>query len=318
MWRTVAITSEGQHLCSHQSHLRILAGGEERGRIPLEDLGALILDDCRNTLTARALADCAAAGAVVVCCDARHTPVGMMLPMEANVLLGERARAQADARLPLRKNLWSCILRRKLLNQAETLAFGRARTRLETLAGLLKSGDPDNKEAQGARAYWAGWRRGLPDGMATAFRRDRHGDFPNSLLNYGYMVVRAAVSRALCGAGLIPALGIHHSNRYNAFALADDLMEPYRPWVDAAVLALAGDGCDYLDLEAKRRLLEVLTAPAVVGGGTTPLALAMDQSAATLALCFLRAQRKEATAKELVKGLILPSRPTPDAPATSC
>jgi CRISPR-associated protein Cas1 len=191
-----------------------------------------------------------------------------------------RVRDQIALAGPLRKQLWKQIVQAKIRAQAANLAAGPARTRLLELARTVKSGDPTNHEAQASRVYWSAFFESI------AFRRDRHGDGPNPLLNYGYAVLRAAIARAIVAAGLLPSLGIKHSNRANAFCLADDLIEPLRPLVDARVKRLLADGRTELDQPTKAALLELLTAETQVGDAAGPLMVNLHRMVASLVKCL--------------------------------
>lgn len=198
--------------------------------IPFEDLAVLIVSQTQVTYSHAVLAGITAAGGAFVACDERHLPVGMLLPIDAHYVQAERFARQAAASKPTRKRLWRDLVRAKVLAQARTLALLRGEDAgLGALAARVRSGDPANVEAQAARRYWP---RLFDD---PRWRRDRAAEDQNRHLNYGYAVLRAVVARSICGAGLHPSLGLHHHNRYNAFCLADDLMEPLRPLVDLVV-----------------------------------------------------------------------------------
>jgi CRISPR-associated protein Cas1 len=239
-------------------------------------------------MTSSALAAALDAGASVVLCGGNHHPVGMLLPIAGNGLLTERLRRQIDASLPMKKRLWTKIVQSKIRNQAEALGEGDpSYGRLIHLAESVRSGDPENSEAQASRIYWSAFFAGLDPGtFEIPFRRRREGLSPNNFLNYGYMVLRAAAARAIVAAGLQPALGLHHSNRENAFCLADDLMEPYRPWVDLRVLRLTEARSTEIDRDTKRELLEVLTDTVLLGEEKGPLLVALQKTAFSLCSAF--------------------------------
>ena len=258
-----------------------------RDRVPVEDIGLLILDAPTTTYTHSVLTEVLAAGAAVIPCGSNHHPAGMFLPQQ-NTLQVQRVADQAAASLPLKKRLWKQIVRRKIRNQAFVLPKDSpARKALVELASHVRSGDPANVEAQAARRYW---RAMFGDG----FRREREGASPNNFLNYGYMAMRAAVARALCGAGLHPSLGLHHHNRSNTFCLADDLLEPLRPVVDRKVLNLHRAGAEELDRQVKYDLLSVLTEEVALAGATGPVMVALERVVASLVRCY------EGTDKELL------------------
>lgn len=223
--------------------------------VPLADIAALIVSHPQVTLSHAVLAGLACAGGVFVACNEKHMPVSMLLPLAANSLQAQRFAAQAGAPLPLKKRAWQEIVRSKIRAQARLLEERNAKdSGLVALAARVRSGDPENVEAQAARIYW----RELFG--ADGFRRDPDGDGLNACLNYGYAVLRAVVARAICAAGLHPSLGVHHHNRYDAFCLADDLMEPFRPLVDREVANLNDrrQVAPRLTRESKQALLQAL------------------------------------------------------------
>ena len=250
--------------------------------VPCEDVGLVIVDHPQTTYSHAALARLLEFGAAVVICDRRHLPTGLLLPMGNHTEGVSRLQEQVAASRPLLKRLWKQVVQAKVRNQAANLETDSpVRRRLLALAAEVKSGDPANVEAQAAKIYWAEWL-----GSGSGFRRDQDGDGVNAQLNYGYAVVRAAVGRALVAAGLHPALGIHHCNRANAFCLADDMLEPFRPFVDRAVRELSEAGQDALNPETKRKLLGLLTATVRVDGQTGPLMVALHRTTASLVGCY--------------------------------
>jgi CRISPR-associated protein Cas1 len=229
-WRGLHVTQPAR--LSLADRQIVIEQEDGTARLPVEDLAWLVLDTPRATLTAALLAACMDKGVALVTTDARHTPSGVMLPFHGHHRQAGVAALQASCTAPLRKRLWQTVIRAKIGNQAANLGRcggdGRA---LAAMAERVASGDPDNLEAQAARNYW---RALFPE-----FRREDGGDKRNMLLNYGYAVVRAAVARGLVAAGLLPAFGIGHASAANAFNLADDMVEPFRPFVDRAVWMLA-------------------------------------------------------------------------------
>lgn len=223
--------------------------------VPLADIAVVIVSHPQVTLSHAVLSGLAEAGAIFVACNSRHMPAAMLLPLESHFLQTERFALQARLPLPAAKRLWQQIAREKILAQARLLCERTGQDHgLELVAGRVRSGDPENVESHAARIYWQAIFG--PSG----FRRDREAQDLNRHLNYGYAVLRAIVARALCGAGLHPTFGLHHHNRYDAFCLADDLMEPFRPLVDRAVAALAdakGQQAEF-DREAKQAILKAL------------------------------------------------------------
>jgi CRISPR-associated protein Cas1 len=243
--------------------------------VPCADLGIVLVDHPAVTYTHAVFGALAEAGAVLVACGRGHQPEGVWLPLEGHTLLGERVRAQIATGAPLKKRIWQALVAAKLRQQGRVLEENGGEDRgLIPLAGRVRSGDPDNREAVGAQRYWGAL-------FGRDFHRRREGAPPNPLLNYGYAVLRSATARAISGAGLLPALGVHHHHRANAFALADDLMEPYRPLVDRKVRRLADAGCggDELTQETKRELLAVLMDVIPIGEVHTSVLLALHSTA---------------------------------------
>lgn len=259
--------------------------------IPIEDIGVVVLDNRQITITQGVVETLLENNCAIITCDNAHLPVGLMLPLCGNTTQSERFRLQIDASLPLKKQLWQQTVQCKIRNQAAVLQNTRNAIVKNMLAwaGEVKSGDSDNLEGRAAAYYW---RNLLPD--ILGFTRDRNGLPPNNLLNYGYAILRAVVARALVGSGLLPTLGIHHHNRYNAYCLADDIMEPYRPYVDALVCRLVSDGhiTEELTTELKRELLQIPTLDVVINGKRSPLMVAVGQTTASLYRCFSGEQRK--------------------------
>lgn len=254
--------------------------------IPIEDIGVVVLDHKQITLTQGLLEALLENNAALITCDSHRLPVGLMLPLCGNTTQNERFRDQLDASLPLQKQLWQQTVQAKIANQAAVLRECRDAEVRNMLRWVeeVRSGDADNMEARAAAYYWANM---FPD-----FKRDREGDPPNNLLNYGYAILRAIVARALVSSGLLPTLGIHHHNRYNAYCLADDIMEPYRPYVDAKVVAMFDNGIEVLDKEAKTHLLGLPVTEVMIGGQRSPLMVAAGQTTASLYRCFSGESRR--------------------------
>ena len=256
---------------------------------PIEDIGVVVLDNRRITVTQGLLEALLETNCAVITCDSRSMPVGLMLPLYGNTTQNERFRCQLDSSLPLRKQLWQQTIKAKIANQAAVLSHcsgDLAKTMLRW-ADDVRSGDPDNIEGRAAAYYWKNCFSSVC-GLET-FTRDREGLPPNNLLNYGYAILRAVVARALVSSGMLPTLGIHHHNRYNAYCLADDIMEPYRPYVDELVFAIVGEyGTDGLELtkEIKARLLSIPTIDVTIGDRRSPLMVAATQTTASLYKCF--------------------------------
>ena len=257
---------------------------------PIEDVGLLILDHQQITVTQSLLAKLLANNTAVITCDDTHHPTGMMLNLDGHTLQSQKFQAQVDATAPLKKQLWQQTVAAKIQNQAAMLAFRKEENKLLlNLAASVKSGDSENCEAQAAAYYW---KRVFPDFLD--FRRERFGPPPNNLLNYGYAILRALVARSLVASGLLPTLGIHHRNQYNAYCLADDIMEPYRPYVDYVVYQLVRNNGKFLDMSPsmKKALLEIPAIDVVIDGKKSPLMNAVQRTTASLSKCFEGTTRK--------------------------
>lgn len=279
--KTVEFSTPGTRLSVSLRQLVVERPDLPRATLPIEDLGVVIVDDVRATYTQSVFIDLLAAGATVLVTGRDHLPLGMMLPLDAHHVQTERHLAQVAAGLPLRKRLWQALVAAKIRQQAAVLRhYIGGDEGLAPLAARVRSGDPNNLEAQAAQRYW-------PALFGRDFRRDRSSDGVNALLNYGYAVVRAAVARAIVAAGLIPSLGVFHSNRSNPFCLADDLFEPYRPFVDWRVRALREEARpDALALDhrpTRAALLALFNETVVVGGRRDPMLVAIEASATSLA-----------------------------------
>ena len=263
---------------------RLAEESRSAASIPCEDVGVLIVDQPAVTYSHAALVELIAHNAAVVLCGRDHLPAGLLLPLGGHTQVVPRLHMQIAVGKPLCKRLWQQIVQAKVRAQAHNLPDGAdTRSKLLALARVVRSGDPTNVEAQAARAYWSAFRGLLDD---PDFRRDPDGPAPNHMLNYGYAVMRAAVARAIVAAGLLPALGIHHCNRSDAFCLADDLVEPLRPMVDVRVLELTRAGEKELEPEVKRHLLELLTVTVRIAEQTGPLMVALHGMVASLVHCM--------------------------------
>jgi CRISPR-associated protein Cas1 len=270
--------------------LKAAGGSDVKARVPMEDIGLVVLDHQQITVTHTVLNTLLYHNAAVVVCDERRHPSGLMLNLEGNTVQAELFKHQIESSEPLRKQLWKQTVEAKIRNQAAVLArVGADAGLLLELANKVQSGDSGNREAQAAAYYWPRVFKNV-----TAFKRFREGPPPNNLLNYGYAILRALVARSLVGSGLLPTLGIHHRNRYNAYALADDIMEPYRPYVDLAVVELVNNlgPPESLTLEHKGQLLKIPTADVLLDDKAGPLMVAVQRTTASLAQCFAGEQRK--------------------------
>lgn len=259
--------------------------------IPIEDIGVMVLDNKEITVTEGVMSALLDNTVAVITCNDKRMPVGMLLPLQGNTVQNERFRSQLGASLPLLKQLWQQTMKAKIENQATLLSRFTTKEAKNMLAWArdVKSGDPDNLEARAAVYYWKNIFQGLPN-----FVRDKDGLFPNNLLNYGYAILRAVVARALVVSGLLPVMGIHHHNKYNAYCLADDIMEPYRPFVDSLVLDIMKETepVENLTKDLKARLLSIPVLDVRIGGKHSPLMVAVSQTTASLAKCFSGELRK--------------------------
>ena len=251
----------------------------------IEDIGIVVLDNKQITITSGVLEALLENNCSVITCDSRSMPVGLMLPLYGNTTQNERFRKQLDTSLPLKKQLWQQTIQAKINNQASVLkdCMDEEVKCMRIWATNVRSGDPDNLEARAAAYYWKSLFSDV-----DSFTREREGIPPNNLLNYGYAILRAVVARGLVISGLLPTLGIHHHNRYNAYCLADDIMEPYRPYVDELVFSLIQEYGKNAELtkEMKTRLLTVPTLEVIIGGKRSPLMVAVGQTTASLYKCF--------------------------------
>lgn len=254
--------------------------------IPVEDIGVVVLDNKQITLTQGLMEALLANNSAVVSCDARSMPVGLLLPLSGNIIQQERFTDQINCSIPLRKQLWQQTIKAKIENQAAVLCKHTSTESkcMNVWASDVKSGDSDNLEGRAAAYYW----KNLFIPYIDKFVRGREAAPPNNLLNYGYAILRALIARALVSSGLLPTLGIHHHNRYNAYCLADDIMEPYRPYVDELVLNIVKSGQSYEELtkDLKAQMLSIPTIDVQISGKRSPLMIAASTTTASLAKCF--------------------------------
>lgn len=258
--------------------------------MPIEDIGLLILDHQQITITQSVLAKLLANNTAVITCDETHHPAGMFFHLVGHSLQSQKFKAQVEASAPLKKQLWQQTVVCKIANQAALLKLHRADHQLLlTYAKNVKSGDSENHEAKAAAYYW---KRIFP--VELNFKRERYGAPPNNLLNYGYAILRAVVARSLTASGLLPTLGIHHRNQYNAYCLADDIMEPYRPFVDKIVCQIIRGNGQYLEMSPsmKKELLNLPVIDVTIDGQKSPLMNAVQRTTASLSRCFEGTARK--------------------------
>lgn len=259
---------------------------------PIEDIGVVVLDNSQITITQSAMALLLENNVALITCNAKHIPTGMFLNLEGNSLQSNRFQTQIAASEPLKKNLWQQTVQAKILNQASVLKLqGKDIKRMEYLAKTVSSGDSTNCEAQAANYYW----KQIFKDYIDDFSRSPNGEFPNNLLNYGYAIVRAATARALVGSGLLPTFGIFHRNQYNAYCLADDIMEPYRPYIDQAVIKILAEKQDQeteLNSEIKKQLLGILAQDCYFEKEKSPMLVALSYTSASLIACFEGKKKK--------------------------
>ncbi|MBN2175294.1 MAG: type II CRISPR-associated endonuclease Cas1 [Bacteroidales bacterium] len=266
--------------------------GVENKQVPIEDIGLMVVDHYQVKMTTALIQALIENNSAVLICDEKHLPAGMMLPMSQHHAFTEKMYYQLEASLPLKKNLWQQTIVAKIKNQAAMLeSCGVDSEKMLYWARQVRSGDPDNYEGRAAAYYW--------DNLFTeveTFKRFRHGEPPNNLLNYGYAILRSIVARSLVASGMIPSVGIHHRNKYNPYCLADDIMEPYRPYVDGVVLAVMEleENIEELTPDIKKKLLAVASVDVNIGNQSSPLMVGMQRTTASLMKCF------EGTAKKLL------------------
>jgi CRISPR-associated protein Cas1 len=285
--RTIVLSN--QAYIKKENDQLVVQQGTEIKSVPLEDIGVLMMESHQCTITEAVLSALMANNAVVISCDGYHHPDGIMLPVAGNVLHTAVLKDQLDASLPLKKQLWQQTMKAKITNQSVTLAmFGIKTEPMEYWSRKVLSGDPDNYEGRAAAYYWQNFFPG-----DYGFTREREGNAPNSLLNYGYTIVRAAMARAIVGSGLHPAVGLHHKNQYNPFCLADDLMEPFRPFVDLAIRQICSAQGQFAELtpETKKNILSILATDVWIEEECKPLLLGLTSTTSSLVRCYAKEQR---------------------------
>jgi len=276
------------YLSKKDNQLNITLQENKIKHIPIEDIGIIILDNPQITITNALLRSLVENNAAVLTNDEHHLPLGLLLPLASHSTYTEKLKYQVSASVPLKKNLWQQTIKKKIQNQAAVLVkLGITTTKMDYWASQVKSGDPDNYEARAAAYYW-------DTIFHSNFRRGRYGEPPNNILNYGYAILRAIVARSLVASGLLPALGIFHRNKYNAFCLADDIMEPYRPFVDLIVLNIMEMDTfnGELTTEIKKILLNIPVTDIIINGYSSPLMVGIKQTTASLMQCFEGSLRK--------------------------
>lgn len=263
---------------------------KEERTVPIEDIGVLLLEHQQITISHSCISAMLQNNVAIISCDSAHMPTGLILPLDGGNTQAERFRYQIEASLPLKKNLWQQTIQQKIYNQARLLEeIGFDVVNMYRWSRSVRSGDPDNYEGRAAAYYWQ-----TIFSKYIEFNRYRAGDPPNNLLNYGYAILRAVVARALVSSGLLPTLGIFHRNKYNAYCLADDIMEPYRPYVDRLVYEIVAGEEDYQELSTtlKMKLLTIPQLDVKFDDITSPLLVGISRTTASLARCFEGVARK--------------------------
>lgn len=274
---------------NEQLHISFPEADKEDRTVPIEDLGMIVLENQQITITNGLLAKLTERKVAIVSCNAQHLPEGLLLPMQGHTEQTERVRYQLEASQPLKKNLWQQTVTAKIRNQYVLLQEkGKESKRMEYLYKNVNSGDSGNHEAQAAAIYWQELFD-IPD-----FNRGQNGIPPNNLLNYGYAILRAVVARALVSSGMLPGVGIWHRNKYNAYCLADDIMEPYRPYVDLVVAHIVETQEEYSELTTalKKELLSIPALDVRIDGQKSPLMVAVSRTTSSLFECFAGISRK--------------------------
>ncbi|MFV0500947.1 MAG: type II CRISPR-associated endonuclease Cas1 [Bacteroidales bacterium] len=252
--------------------------------VPIEDIGVVVLDNPQITITQGAMVSLLENNVAIITCDQRHHPLGLNLCLDGNDIQSERYREQIQATEALKKNLWQQTIIAKIQNQANVLKeLGIDTKKMVFWARKVKSGDSENHEARAAAYYWQNLLE-----QDNAFKRERYGEYPNNFFNYSYSILRAIAARSLVASGLLPTLGIFHKNRYNAYCLADDIMEPYRPYADRVVLETIKKYPEIQEMtkEIKSSLLSLPVVDVKMKNATRPLQIAMGETTASLYQCF--------------------------------
>jgi len=258
--------------------------------IPIEDIGIIILDHPQITISQALIAELNQNNTVILSCDSRHLPFGLMLPLFSHHAFTEKMHQQLECSQPLKKNLWQQTIKAKISNQAALLKKrGHSDKKMQVYYRMVKSGDPENVEGRAAAYYWD-----TLFGKEKAFTRHRNGDTPNDMLNYGYAILLAIVARSLVSSGLMPAAGIHHQNKYNPWCLASDIMEPFRPNVDQIVMQICEQhpAVGELNTEIKKELLQIPITDIVIEQKSSPLMVGVQRTTASLSACFAGTARK--------------------------
>jgi CRISPR-associated protein Cas1 len=284
------LSKQNEQMLIDLPHLKQLGEKDSKKTVPIEDIGIVILDHQQITITQACMAALLQNNAAIITCDQTHHPTGLMLPLDGSNTQSKYFQHQIGASEPLKKQLWQQTVQTKIINQAALLKTRGIETdNMLYWAKSVRSGDPDNYEGRAAAYYW---RYLFPSNLE--FFRRREGEPPNNLLNYGYAILRAIVARGLVSSGLLPTLGIHHRNKYNAYCLADDIMEPYRPFVDEIVLRIVENGEDFTELSPslKAQLLSIASIDVQFGKDTSPLMVGLQKTTSSLSKCYEGKLRK--------------------------
>ena len=263
----IEIQEEGRYLSLDRGFLSIAHKNEHLASVPLDDIAVLLISAQSVSFSKHILNEIAERGGISILCGKNYLPQSMVVPVSGHYLQTETINRQIEASLPFKKNIWRQIVESKLLNQSQALKYANddtISTKIKLIGKTVRSGDPDNREAYGARLYWKAL-------FGDDFTRDKDGDGLNALLNYGYAIARSSMIRAICSAGLLPSLGVHHDNKLNPFCLGDDLFEPFRPIVDVTVFDLNKIGENTINPEVKKKLAEVLWYKMKTVEGYSPL-----------------------------------------------
>src|SRR5690606_16666190 len=286
MIKRTLMFSNPAYLSHKNSQLVISFPDKEKGdrTVPIEDIGVVVLENQQITISHGCIAAMVQNNVALISCDNSHMPKGLILPLDGGNTQAERFRYQIEASAPLKKQLWQQTIQQKIYNQAKVLnKISVDATNMFRWSKSVKSGDPDNYEGRAAAYYWQNIFRNFMD-----FNRNRGGEPPNNLLNYGYSILRAIIARSLVSSGLLPTFGIFHRNKYNAYCLADDIMEPYRPFVDLIVYDIVAEGGNFAELDTalKTRLLQLPQVDVKFDDMNSPLLVGTSRTTASLARCF--------------------------------
>ena len=276
--RVLEIAEENRYLSLKRGFIVVQQGEQELGSVPLDDIAVLLLSAQGVTVTKNVLNALSERGCITVFCGTNYTPISMVIPIASHTYFTKIIKTQINASLPFKKRVWQQIVIQKIKNQALSLKYCKQEVKIEVvekISRMVKSGDPDNREAYAAKIYWKAL-------FGDDFTRDKDGDGINAFLNYGYAIMRAGMVRAICSHGLIPSLGIHHDNNLNQFCLADDLFEIYRPIVDTFVYKLLEKGENELKPENKKLLASLLKVKVRTSEGESPVVQSMQYMVSSL------------------------------------